>query len=108
MGFADRTVVKDRLRFDDVLFDEWSSQLNRTEAIEQMQEIGKALASPYLADTDFVVEGHTDDRGGRERNMRLSLGAGGIRQEVSVGEIEYWSATDQDRRLRRLEAQGAQ
>jgi outer membrane protein OmpA-like peptidoglycan-associated protein len=72
MGFADRTVVKDRLRFDNILFDEWSSQLNREEAIQQLQEIGKALSSPHLADTDFVVEGHTDNRGDHERNVRLS------------------------------------
>lgn len=72
MGFEDRTVVKDRLRFDNILFDEWSPQLNREEALQQLQEIGKALSSSQLADTDFVVEGHTDNRGARERNLRLS------------------------------------
>lgn len=73
MGFADRTEVKDRLRFDSILFDEWSSQLNRPETIEQLQELGKALSSPQLADIELVVEGHTDDRGGHDRNMLLSV-----------------------------------
>lgn len=72
MGFAERTVVKDRLRFDNILFDEWSPQLNREEAVQQLQEIGRALSSPHLEDTDFVVEGHTDNRGGHERNVLLS------------------------------------
>lgn len=72
MGFKDHTVVKDRLKFNNILFNEWSATLNRKEAIEQLREIGKALSSLELADADFLVEGHTDNRGGLERNMRLS------------------------------------
>lgn len=73
MGFADRTVVKDRLTFDNILFDPWSSELTRKEAIEQLQQIGKAISVPEFGDARFVVEGHTDDRGDSERNLRLSL-----------------------------------
>lgn len=72
MGFADETVVKDRLRFNNILFDEWSPRLTRREAVHQLEEVGKALSDPELADSAFVVEGHTDDRGGYDRNMKLS------------------------------------
>jgi outer membrane protein OmpA-like peptidoglycan-associated protein len=72
MGFEDHTVVMDRLIFTNILFDEWSAELNRTEAIEQLAEIGKALVSQDLGECDFVVEGHTDNRGGLERNLKLS------------------------------------
>lgn len=72
MGFEDHTVVKDRLRFNNILFDEWSAELKRGEAVEQLQEIGKALSSNDLVECDFVVEGHTDNRGGLDRNTKLS------------------------------------
>ena len=72
MGFADETVVKDRLRFNNILFDEWSPKLTRPEAVKQLEEVGKALSDPELADSAFVVEGHTDNRGGLDRNMKLS------------------------------------
>ena len=72
MGFEGRTVVKDRLRFNNILFNEWSAELKRGEAIEQLGEIAKAISSPELAQCDFVVEGHTDSRGDSERNMQLS------------------------------------
>jgi len=72
MGFADRTAVKDRLRFNNILFNVGSAELNRGETIEQLQEIGKAISSRDLTDSGFVVEGHTDNTGGYELNMRLS------------------------------------
>ncbi|MEJ2719005.1 MAG: tetratricopeptide repeat protein, partial [Deltaproteobacteria bacterium] len=72
MGFADETVVKDRLRFNNILFDEWSPKLTRPEAVRQLEEVGKALSDPELKDSAFVVEGHTDNRGGLERNTKLS------------------------------------
>ncbi len=72
MGFENRTVVKDRLRFDNILFNEWSAELKRGEAIQQLEEIGKAVSSKDLSDHDFVVEGHTDNRGDYDRNLKLS------------------------------------
>jgi outer membrane protein OmpA-like peptidoglycan-associated protein len=72
MGFANHTVVKDRLRFDNILFDEWSADLKRGEAVRQLGEIGRALSSKDLSGCDFVVEGHTDNRGDYDRNMKLS------------------------------------
>ncbi|MBI5250336.1 MAG: OmpA family protein [Desulfomonile tiedjei] len=72
MGFADRTVIKDRLAFDNILFDEWSSELTRKEAIKQLQEIGKAVSLPHFDHAGFAVEGHTDNRGDDGRNLQLS------------------------------------
>jgi outer membrane protein OmpA-like peptidoglycan-associated protein len=73
MGFEEFTAMRDRQRFINIVFDEWSSQLSRKETLEQLKEIGSALASPEMARCRFVVEGHTDDRGGYERNMMLSM-----------------------------------
>jgi outer membrane protein OmpA-like peptidoglycan-associated protein len=72
MGFEEHTAIKDRVTFNNILFNEWSAELNRPEAVLQMEEIGKALSSQELANCNFVVEGHTDNRGDEERNMRLS------------------------------------
>jgi outer membrane protein OmpA-like peptidoglycan-associated protein len=72
MGFEDFTAVKDRQRFINIVFDEWSDQLNRKETITQLEEIGNALSSSDLARCQFIVEGHTDPRGGQERNQKLS------------------------------------
>jgi outer membrane protein OmpA-like peptidoglycan-associated protein len=72
MGFASHTVVKDRLRFDNILFDEWSAELKREETVRQLGEIARALSSKDLSGCDFVVEGHTDNRGDSERNVKLS------------------------------------
>ncbi len=72
MGFKDETVIKDRLRFNNILFDEWSFKLNRAEAEQQLKEIGDAVNTPEMKDSIFVVEGHTDNRGGEERNAKLS------------------------------------
>jgi len=63
---------RNRQRFINIIFDEWSDRLNRKETIEQLNEIGEALASEELANFTFIVEGHTDPRGGYERNVRLS------------------------------------
>ena len=72
MGFEGHTAIKDRVTFNNILFNEWSAELNRPETAQQMTEIGKALSSQELANCNFVVEGHTDNRGDEERNMRLS------------------------------------
>lgn len=78
MGFSPQSVpdmaaaLTNRLSFNEILFDEWSSTINRPEAMRQLGEIGQALSSPELAGYNIVVEGHTDHRGGFERNMELS------------------------------------
>ena len=73
LQILERTDVRDRQRFINIIFDEWSDKLNRKETIQQLNEIGEALASEELANFTFVVEGHTDPRGGLERNQKLSL-----------------------------------
>jgi outer membrane protein OmpA-like peptidoglycan-associated protein len=77
-------VVRDRQRFTNILFDEWSSELKRSETIEQLKELGEALASPDISGLHFVVEGHTDNRGDLERNMELSRArANAVRQYLA-------------------------
>jgi len=72
MGFKNETAIKDRIRFNNILFDEWSFNLNRPEAQRQLKEIGEAVNNPEMKNSIFVIEGHTDNRGGEERNMKLS------------------------------------
>lgn len=72
MGFKGSTFTLARQRFNNILFNTMSHSLDRKEAIEQLEEIGKALSSESLANYKFIVEGHTDSRGGKEMNQRLS------------------------------------
>jgi outer membrane protein OmpA-like peptidoglycan-associated protein len=72
MGFENRVVALTRLLFNNILFNEWSHKLDRPETFDQLKELGKALASADMKSCKFVVEGHTDNRGGLERNQVLS------------------------------------
>lgn len=66
-------VVIDRARsLDfDVYFDFDSDRLN-ADARASLRELGRALASPDLADYDFLIAGHTDARGSDAYNADLS------------------------------------
>ena len=76
MGVLSRTVVnpavKDRLRFNNILFDEWSAEIKDTQSITQLDQIGKVLTSESGSHYHVIIEGHTDNRGGLERNRALS------------------------------------
>jgi outer membrane protein OmpA-like peptidoglycan-associated protein len=77
MGPESFTVVKERLRFTNIIFDGWSSEIRRPETLNQLREIGAALASRDLDAYRFVVEGHAntvglDQPGGFEKLMELS------------------------------------
>jgi outer membrane protein OmpA-like peptidoglycan-associated protein len=72
MGIEKFTIPKDRQRFNNILFNEWSHEIDRPEAVDQLQEIGKALSTNKVDRLRFVVEGHTDNRGGLDPNQRLS------------------------------------
>ncbi|MFC1836505.1 OmpA family protein [Thermodesulfobacteriota bacterium] len=72
MGIANETAVRERLRFNKILFNESSATINRKEALEQLAEIGKALSDSKMAEYRFVVEGHASKTAGFDRNMRLS------------------------------------
>lgn len=72
MGFESYTVPKDRQQFSNILFEEWSYEIAGKESLAQLEEIGKALGSQQMKDVQFVVEGHTDNRGDGQRNRRLS------------------------------------
>lgn len=77
MGPANFTEVRARVRFPNIIFDGWSSKLNRKETTDQLGEIGKALSSPELQDYDFRIEGHAntvgmDKKGGENKLAKLS------------------------------------
>ncbi len=82
MGFTSRTItqnelaalnkVKDRQRFDNITFGEWSHELVLANAKKQVAELGQALNSKGLDRYTIVVEGHTDDRGDPQKNKELS------------------------------------
>jgi outer membrane protein OmpA-like peptidoglycan-associated protein len=72
MSLLPEVHVRDRQRFVNILFEEWSSQLKGKETFDQLNEIGEALASEDLAKCSFVIEGHTDPRGDPQRNRILS------------------------------------
>jgi OmpA-OmpF porin, OOP family len=51
------------------------------QAKRELTVVGQALNTSKLADFTFVIEGHADPRGSRERNMALSKGrAEAVRQ----------------------------
>lgn len=72
MGFKNYSVPKERQQFSNILFKEWSYEIEDKESVDQLNEIGKALASTQMGDASFLVEGHTDNRGDIRRNQELS------------------------------------
>ena len=73
MGFENHTVVKDRVRFDNILY---NGMVRRVEKGRSDPAIGgdrkSCLYSTDLSDYGFIVEGHTDNRGDHDRNVKLS------------------------------------
>lgn len=51
---------------------EYKSAVLTTEAMQQLQPVGKALASNALKDMSFRIEGHTDAVGSDQYNLELS------------------------------------
>lgn len=73
-----------RLNFDQITFAFDSAELS-AQASATLDEIGRALASPQLGSLQFLIEGHTDLKGGLDYNMRLSVRrADAVRQYLSV------------------------
>jgi outer membrane protein OmpA-like peptidoglycan-associated protein len=65
-------ITKDRPKIDlEIYFDFNSAQIG-PKAEPQVNELGKALTSPQLAGSVFVLGGHTDAKGGDEYNQKLS------------------------------------
>ncbi len=71
MGVAHFTAPKHRERFNNILFDEWKHDIKK-ESEPQLSEIGKALKDLQVKGLNFVIEGHTDSRGDKDRNQILS------------------------------------
>jgi len=55
-----------------VSFESASSEIMGTQNVTQLDQLGKALASTELSGRVFSIEGHTDNRGDAEYNLKLS------------------------------------
>ncbi|MGC8907910.1 MAG: OmpA family protein [Desulfomonilaceae bacterium] len=71
MGIANFTAPKHRERFNNITFDEWKYDIKK-ENEQQLSEIGRALQDLQGKGLTFFIEGHTDNRGDRDRNQVLS------------------------------------
>jgi outer membrane protein OmpA-like peptidoglycan-associated protein len=70
-------VLKDRQTFTNIIFDGWSPRISRKEALDQLDEIGKALSHRDLSGYKFIVEGHANTVGlelenGFQKLLKLS------------------------------------
>ena len=65
-------IAKDRPKIDLEIYFDFNSAEIRPKAQPQLNELGKALTSPELAGSVFVLAGHTDAKGGDEYNQKLS------------------------------------
>lgn len=85
MGF-ESYVIKDtdRQSFNNILFEGWSSAIRSGDPITQLNEIGKALSSNDLASFRFVIEGHANEVGEYDRNIKLSNERAGAVKEYLV------------------------
>ena len=76
MGFEDQVVrdIQNRPRqsFNNIQFPPWSAVIEQGDPIKQVNEIGKALASPEMQSLKFIIEGHANNVGEFDRNMTLS------------------------------------
>jgi outer membrane protein OmpA-like peptidoglycan-associated protein len=66
------TIAKDRPKIDLEINFDFNSADVRSKAQPQVNELGKALSSPQLAGSVFVLAGHTDAKGSDEYNQKLS------------------------------------
>jgi|UniRef100_A0A7C4AQ64 outer membrane protein OmpA-like peptidoglycan-associated protein len=71
MGIANFTAPKHRERFNNITFDEWKYDIKK-ENEQQLSEIGSALRDLQSKGLTFFIEGHTDNRGDKDRNQVLS------------------------------------
>ena len=73
MGFEDYVIKdSDRQSFNNILFKGWSAAIEPGEPVNQLNEIGKALASKDMLSYKFIIEGHANAVGESDRNMNLS------------------------------------
>jgi outer membrane protein OmpA-like peptidoglycan-associated protein len=75
------TVVAEKPTIDLPVEFEYNSYVLRGHAVEVVNSLGKALASPGLKDQTFLIMGHTDAKGSQEHNQVLSeRRAGSVKQ----------------------------
>ena len=80
------------LRMDKVFFDIDSASL-RDASFQNLEKLAEVMKKRY-PDREIIVEGHTDNTGGRDHNLKLSRGrartvADFLREKLNTGKISY-------------------
>ncbi len=72
-GIRRKVEIRATLQTHNILFDEWSAAI-KTESAYELKRVADGIKQAFKADPAFrvVIEGHTDERGPEERNVRLS------------------------------------
>lgn len=60
-----------RIRFHNIYFDLDSDRIKQS-SLQQLKEIGSALAASEFLNRKFIIEGHTDNTGSTQYNLNLS------------------------------------
>ncbi len=65
-------VAKAQVTTQAILFQFGTAELEGTQSLEQIRQLGEALRDPRLKDAQVAVQGHTDNVGSVEFNQKLS------------------------------------
>jgi outer membrane protein OmpA-like peptidoglycan-associated protein len=65
-------VAKPQITTQAILFQFGTAELEGAQSLEQIRQLGQALADPRLKDAQVEIQGHTDNVGSAEFNQRLS------------------------------------
>ena len=101
------TLAKDKPNIDlEITFDYNSAEIS-AKSLPSVQALGKALTSPDLKGSTFIVAGHTDAAGSDGLQPGPVGAARRLDQALSDRQIRHRRRRPRDRRIRREQAQGS-
>ncbi|MGY4300179.1 outer membrane protein OmpA-like peptidoglycan-associated protein [Bradyrhizobium sp. i1.4.4] len=100
------SVAKDKPNIDlEITFDYNSANIS-AKSLASVQALGRALTSPDLKGSTFVVAGHTDAAGGEGYNQDLSERRAGFDQALPRRQVQHLRDRSRHCRLRQEQAEG--
>ena len=102
------TIAKDKPNIDlEITFDYNSADIS-AKSMPSVQALGRALTSPDLKGSTFVVAGHTDAAGGDAYNQDLSERRADSIKRYLIDKVRHRRRRPRDRRLRQEQAEGSE